>query len=76
MFLSAVFVPGAPTVAKAFVVAVVTTAVDVHPATVVSNVSSVPAVIGAPAIDGVFSVEHPLFKCYFHCFCVPAVGPP
>jgi hypothetical protein len=54
LFLSAVDVPGAPAVAKISAFAVATTAVDVHPATVVSNVSSV------PALDGVLTVEHPL----------------
>ncbi len=79
--LTVVAVQGAPAVVKVSGVSVVTTAVDALPATVVSNVSSVPAVVGVPAVagnpavDGVLTVEHPFFSC-FYCSCVPAIGIP
>ncbi len=60
--LSAVDIPGAPAGAKVSAVAAVTTAVDVLPVTVVSpHISSVPAVVGVPAVDGNLTVEHPIF---------------
>ncbi len=53
VILTTVDVPGAPVVAKYSAVAAVTTDVVVLPAHVVSNISSVSALVGVP------TVEHP-----------------
>ncbi len=50
--LTAVAIPGAPAVVKVSGFSIVTTAVDILPPTVVSNVFNVPAVVDVPAVVG------------------------